>query len=379
MKFTPALIWSRLKFRIDWVLLFATLPLLLAGLLTMNSFAGENYYFTRQLVWIGVSLAVCLGASLLDWRFLKRGGILTALFFIMCGALTALFLVGQVRGVQSWVQLGLFSVQPADFAKLLVIIILAKYFSRRHIEIANVRHIFVSGMYAFIPFALVFLQPDFGSAVIIAAIWLGMVMVSGVSKKHLGVVFGVAIVAFAILWTSVFAPYQKARIMTFLNPLADVRGAGYNANQAQIAVGSGQMWGKGVGFGTQSRLKFLPEYQTDFVFAAFAEEWGFGGVLLVFGLYGLVIWRILKNALHAPSNFEMLYCVGLSIYLMTHIIIHVGMNIGLLPVTGIPIPFMSYGGSHLVAEYLGLGILMGMRRFSRAAHRDDMRNEFLGI
>jgi rod shape determining protein RodA len=263
--------FSRLKKQIDWTLLLATVPLLGAGLLTMSSFAGENYYFTRQVMWIVISLVVCVGASFVDWRFLKRGGLLALLFLGMCGALTGLFLVGTVRGVQSWVQLGSVSVQPADFAKLLVIIILAKYFSRRHIEIANIRHILVSGMYAFIPFALVFLQPDFGSAVIIAAIWLGMVMVSGVSKKHLGAVFSISVVAFAGLWLYVFAPYQKARIMTFLNPLADVRGAGYNANQAQIAVGSGQMWGKGVGFGTQSRLKFLPEYQTDFVFAAYAE------------------------------------------------------------------------------------------------------------
>lgn len=371
--------WSRLKKQIDWTLLLATVPLLGAGLLTMNSFAAENYFFTRQLIWITISLLVCIGASFVDWRFLKRGGILAILFFVMCLGLLGLILVGSVtRGVQSWVQLGVLSFQPTDLAKLLVIVILAKYFSRRHIEIAKVRHILVSGMYAFVPFVLVLLQPDFGSAVIIAAIWLGMVMVSGVSKRHLGAVFGVAAVSFALLWVYALAPYQKARITSFLNPLADVRGAGYNANQAQIAVGSGQMWGKGVGFGTQSRLKFLPEYQTDFVFAAFAEEWGFGGVVLVFSLYGIVIWRILRAALKAPSNFEMLYCVGLSIYLMTHIIVHVGMNIGLLPVTGIPIPFMSYGGSNMLTIYLGLGILMGMRKFARAAHRDDMKNEFIG-
>ena len=371
---------SRLKRTIDWVLFGSVVPLLGAGLFTMNSFVGDNYYFIRQSMWIVVSLAVFFAFSFIDWRFLKRGELLAVLLAMVSLVLIGLIMVGStIRGVSSWLSFGGVSLQPADFTKLLLIIILAKYFSRRHIEIANIRHIVVSGIYAAIPFVLVFLQPDFGSAVIIFCIWFGMIMVAGVSKKHLALVFLTGATVFGLLWVGVFKPYQKARIMTFLNPLADVRGAGYNAFQSQIAVGSGEVWGKGVGYGTQSRLKFLPEYQTDFVFAAFAEEWGFLGVLFVFIFYGIVIWRIIANAIIAPSNFEMLFGVGMVIYLMSHFIIHVGMNSGLLPVTGIPLPFLSYGGSHLLAEFSGLGILMGMRRYSRAAHRDDMRNEFLGI
>lgn len=370
----------RLKRTIDWVLFAAVIPLLGAGLFTMNAFVGENYYFVRQSMWIAISLFVFFAFSFVDWRFLKRGELLAALLVGVSLVLLGLIAAGStIRGVSSWLSFGGVSLQPADFTKLLVIIILAKYFSRRHIEIANIRHIVVSGVYALIPFVLVFLQPDFGSAIIIFCIWLGMIIVSGVSKKHLLMVFLIGAGAFGILWVSVLKPYQKARVMTFLNPLADVRGAGYNAFQSQIAVGSGEVWGKGVGYGTQSRLKFLPEYQTDFVFAAFAEEWGFVGVVFLFIFFGVVIWRILANALTMPSNFEMLFGVGLVIYLMSHFIIHVGMNSGLLPVTGIPLPFLSYGGSHLLAEFSGLGMLMGMRRYSRAAHRDDMRNEFLGI
>ena len=259
-----------------------------------------------------------------------------------------------------------------------MILILAKYFSRRHIEIAHIRHILVSGLYALLPFILILLQPDFGSAVIIFAIWLGMIMVSGVSKKHLLLVGGVALVTFAILWFAVFTGNQKNRIVSFIHPLADIQGAGYNAFQSTIAVGSGQVLGKGVGFGTQSRLRFLPEYQTDFIFAAFAEEWGFVGVIIFFTLFSIIIWRVVKISLLGATNFEILFGVGLTIFLMSHFVINVGMNIGLLPVTGLTLPFTSYGGSHLLTEFIGLGILMGMRHYSRSFHRDELQNEFLG-
>jgi rod shape determining protein RodA len=204
-------------------------------------------------------------------------------------------------------------------------------------------------------------------------------LISGISKKHLLVVFGIGILTFIFLWGFVFKPYQKDRIMTFVEPLSDVQGSGYSVYQSTIAVGSGQLFGKGVGFGTQSRLKFLPEYQTDFIFASFVEEWGFVGALTLFILFGLIIWRILHIALLGVTNFEILFGVGLAIYFMSHFIINIGMNIGVMPVTGITLPFMSYGGSHLLAEFTGLGILMGMNRYRRVAHRDDMRNEFLGI
>jgi rod shape determining protein RodA len=269
-------------------------------------------------------------------------------------------------------------VEPVDPIKLVLVLILAKYFSRRHIDIANVKHILISGLYAFILFTLVFLQPDFGSAMIIFCIWIGMVMVSGISKKHLLAVFLILLLTFAGLWFYVFRDYQKQRILTFLNPLTDIRGAGYNAYQSTIAVGSGQLWGKGVGYGTQSRLNFLPEYETDFIFAAFAEEWGFLGVIVLFLLYGILIWRILANSIRGETNFEILFGMGLAVMFVSHLVIHVRMNIGLLPITGITLPLMSYGGSHLLAEFTGLGILMGMRRYSRAAHKETVKNEFVG-
>lgn len=297
------------------------------------------------------------------------------------GALAAVFVLGEVvKGAQSRFNVGLFAIQPADPAKLVVILLLAKYFSRRHIEIAHLRHIIISGLYVAIIAGLVFLQPDFGSAIIIAAIWLGVVLVAGISKKHLLLLFCTGAIAATGLWFFAFQEYQKERILTFLNPLTDIQGAGYNARQSMIAVGSGGLVGKGFGYGTQSRLQFLPEYETDFIFAAFAEEWGFVGIILLLLLYGVVIWRCIYHASRGATNFETLFAAGLVMLFLSHLTIHIGINIGLLPVTGTTIPFMSYGGSHLLTEFAGIGILIGMSRYARDAHRSSVKeNEFVGM
>jgi rod shape determining protein RodA len=368
---------------IDWLLVMFILPIVGAGLVTMKSFSSGDTgggFFEKQIIWVAICFTVFFVFSFIDFGFLKSTNVLVFIFLFVSFFLFLLFILGTIsHGAQSWFNFGFFSFQPADMMKLVLVLILAKYFSRRHVEIRDTKHIFISFFYAVVPLILVLLQPDFGSALIIFAIWLGMVLVSGISKTHLFIVFASGVVIFTMFWLFVFAPYQKARITTFLNPLADIHGSGYNAFQSTIAVGSGQVLGKGLGFGTQSRLKFLPEPQSDFIFAAFAEEWGFIGSLLILILYCLTIWRILNTASLGASNFEILFGMGIAIFFMTHILINVGMNVGLMPVTGIPLPFMSYGGSHLLVEFMGLGILMSMRRYARSAHRDDMKNEFLGI
>jgi rod shape determining protein RodA len=364
---------EKLRSRIDIVLVSAIIPLVLAGLVTMYAFSEVSYYFDRQIIWILVALFIFFALSLIDWRFLRRSGVLIALYIFSVGLLVVLGLFGdELRGAQSWFLIGDISFQPADFMKLVLILVLAKYFSRRHVAIAHVKHIIISGTYALIPFVLILAQPDFGTAIIIFLIWLGMVLVSGVSKKHLLMVFVAVLVVSGLLWGYGFTDNQKARVITFVKPLEDLQGAGYNAFQSTIAVGSGGFIGRGVGYGTQSRLNFLPEYQTDFIFAAFAEEWGFIGVVLLFVLFGLVIARILMNAYRGETNFEVLFGLGLVIYLMSHFIVHVGMNIGLLPVTGLTMPFLSYGGSHLLIEFAGLGILMGMRRYANITSRETL-------
>jgi len=346
----------------------------------MNSFVGRNFYFYRQLIWLAFSFFVFSIFSMVDFNFLRRSIVVFWLYIISVLSLLTLFIFGSIfSGAQSWLDFGLFSFQPAEFSKLALIILLAKYFSRRHVEIRNYVHIIISGAYAFILFLLILIQPDFGSALIIFMIWFGMVLVSGLSKKHLLVLISLGAAAFLALWFFVLADYQKDRIRTFLNPLEDIRGAGYNAYQSAVSVGSGQLLGKGVGYGTQSRLSFLPEYQTDFIFAAFAEEWGFVGVIILFICYAFLIFRIIFISYRGSSNFEVLFGLGVAIMFMSHFIVHVGMNIGVMPITGLTLPFMSYGGTHLVVTFTALGILMSMRRYARAAHRDVMRNEFLGI
>jgi rod shape determining protein RodA len=253
-------------------------------------------------------------------------------------------------------------VQPAAPAKLVLIAVLAKYFDRRSRQMHNFKHVLVSGLYALLICGLVFLQPDFGSALILALIWFGMVVASGIPIRHIVSVVAIGIISAGLLWAFALTDVQKERVTSFIDPQANLQQAGYNANQAMIAVGSGQMFGKGVGYGTQSRLEFLPEYETDFVFAAFAEEWGFVGACLLLLLYLVVLWRIYKLARRGETSFERLFGVGVFMYILSHIAIHTGVNIGLLPITGTTHPFMSYGGSHLVTEFLALGVLIGLEK-----------------
>ncbi|MDB5225055.1 MAG: mrdB [Candidatus Adlerbacteria bacterium] len=364
---------------VDWLALGAAVLLSLLGLLTMNSFVSGDPFFVRQAIWLGLSIAVYFGAARVDWRFLRRSGVAASLYLALIVPLMLLLVLGTaVKGAKSWLSFGSLGIQPIELAKLALIVALAKYFSRRHIEIRNLRHIIVSGAYAGLVFVLVALQPDLGGAIIVGLIWLGLVLVSGISRKHLAIVFGGALLAFSALWFFGLHDYQKQRLMTFVHPLADIRGAGYNAYQSTVAVGSGELLGKGIGYGTQSKLRFLPEYQTDFIFAAFAEEWGFFGIVIVFSLFGVIFWRVLRSASKGASNFETLFALGILCYFGAHFVLHVGINMGLLPVTGTTIPFMSYGGSHLIIEFLALGMLAGMNRYSRATHRDMLDREFSG-
>lgn len=350
----------------DPLLFGAALLLSLFGLVTMYSYVGDNIFFERQVIWLALAIGAFFISAIPDYRFLRYGN---TSFFVYVGVLVLLVLVlfiGEITlGAQSRFDLGLFSLQPSDPAKLALIIVLAKYFSKRHVDIKNIRHILVSGAYAFLIFALVFVQPDFGSALILFSIWFGMVLIAGISWKHLLMVVTLGAVAFGSLWSFGFEEYQKERIRTFLHPLADIQGTGYNAYQSTIAVGSGQLFGKGVGYGTQSKLQFLPEYETDFVFAAFAEEWGFVGGAIALMLFAVVVWRILMRALRGETNFERFFAAGFAVLIISHFTIHVGMNIGLLPVTGTTVPFLSYGGSHLLTEFVGLGMLIGMTRHKR--------------
>jgi rod shape determining protein RodA len=365
---------------IDWFLFIPALIVSLFGLATMHSFSGDNAYFEKQIVWIGIAIAVFFIASIPEYRFLRRTPVVVALYSGIIFLLLLIFLFGTiVKGAQNRFYLGFFAIQPADLAKLVLVVVLSKYFARRHIEIAHIRHILISGAYAFAVFALVFFQPDLGSAIIIACVWLGMVLVAGISWKHLLALFIATLIVLGGLWQYGLHPYQKQRILTFIHPLADIRGSGYNAYQSTVAIGSGELTGRGIGYGTQSKLLYLPEYQTDFIFAAYAEEWGFLGILILFGLYGIIIARTLAIAAHGSGNFNALFGAGVAVMFLSQFLVHVGMNLGLLPITGTTTPFMSYGGSHIVVEFAALGILMGMRRSARTNLQARDETELVGV
>ncbi len=362
----------------EWPLYVLGLALASLGLLTMHTF-GANSLAPRQMVWILVGTVVFFSLSILDMRFIRRTQVILA-GYVGVTVLLALLLVvvHPVMGAKSWFSLGLFSFQPTDPTKLALIALLAKYFSRRYIEIANIRHIVVSGLYAAAPMVLVLLQPDLGTAAILGSIWFGMVLVSGIPKRHLVVVILLGIVAATALWFGGLHDYQRQRILAFVNPAADIHGSGYNAYQATIAVGSGQWLGKGIGYGTQSKLRFLPQYETDFIFAAYAEEWGFIGVIFALLLYALLFARLIEIARRSATNFDAFFTIGVLILLASHVAIHAGINVGLLPVTGTTIPFMSYGGSHIVMEFGALGIVASLAKYGRSAPRERIIQEYVG-
>jgi rod shape determining protein RodA len=205
-----------------------------------------------------------------------------------------------------------------------------------------------------------------------------MMLVSGISKKHLAILGCIGLIVASVFWFEGLKPYQRARIVSFINPAGDIHGSGYNAYQAKIAVGSGELFGKGIGYGTQSKLRFLPQYQTDFIFAAFAEEWGFVGVVLLLLMYALLFVRLAQIARASATNFDAFFTLGILILLAAHVAIHTSISLGLLPVTGTTIPFMSSGGSHLVLEFAALGIVTSLARYGRGATRDISANEYLG-
>ena len=365
---------------LDWPLVTAAILLSVFGLVTMNSFQGDSVLFQKQLLWLTLSVLVMFGVSMLDARLLYRTSVIIGLYSFTLFLLAAVPFFGAVAlGAQRRFDFGLFAFQPSDLAQLVLILVLAKYFARRHMQIGHFKHVLVSGAYAFLIFFLIFIQPDFSSAVIVFGVWFGMVLVAGISRTHLLAVFLSGALALFALWFFVLADYQKTRIVSFLHPLADIQGAGYNAYQSTIAVGSGGLFGKGIGYGSQSKLEFLPEYQTDFIFAAFAEEWGFVGVVLMLILFGVLFWRIISHALLGVSNFETLVCAGVALWFLIHIVIHAGMNVGLLPVTGATIPFLSYGGSHLLTKFAALGLVLSMSRYERSVRKEKLDNELEGF
>lgn len=367
-------------FKIDLLLFVSFVFFSLISLMTLFDKTQNGAFFDRQLIWIVLSCFFMLIFSNIDFSFLNKTKYVIYIYILSLLGLLATLIFGEyISGSRGWIDFGFFSVQPADFAKIAIIFLLAKYFAKRHSEIQNIKHIFMSILYVVIFVFVILLQPDLGSALVILSIWFGIVVFSGISKKHLlsFIVLGIALVTFA--WFFVFKDFQKNRILNFVDPARDRLNSGYNVYQSQIAVGSGGIFGKGVAEGTQSSYSYLPESETDFIFAAFAEEWGFVGVCIFFIIYIIFIFRLMFLSYHAQNNFNTFVIMGFVFWILTHFVVNVGMNIGVMPVTGIPLPFVSYGGSHFLSESIMLGIILSLSKSSKINTKRYYKNEFYGL
>lgn len=362
-------------YKIDFVTFFSAFALSLMGLSVIYSFGDTNLAFVKQSISLLIAVVVFFIASNIDIYFIKNSRFISLLYFISVALFILLIIIGSsYSGAQSWFSLGFFAFQPTDLSKLILVFVLAKYFFKRHVEISRIWHLFVSGTYAAILFILLALQPDFGSAMIVFFIWFTFVMLVEIPKKYIFGLLTLGIGFFMVMYNFVFVAYQKNRILTFLDPSRDPLGAGYNISQAHIALGSGQMWGKGISDGTQSRLSFLPEADTDFIFSAFGEEWGFVGIIVLFTLFIFILYRIMGVAMKGRTNFESLLASGIAIYFFVSFFVHVGINLGIMPVTGTTMPFMSYGGSHLIVEYLALGLVNAIAKTNRNFNKENMKD-----
>ena len=325
-----------------------------------NSPAGEALQpgttFTRGLIWLGVAIVAFIGATAFDYRWLKTFA--WPLYAVNIGLLVLSKLVGTgVGGVARWVTIFGLQFQFSELAKVIMIIVLAAFLAARRDRLGSLSTI-VGAIVLTVPLVLLVLaQPDLGTSLVFIAILAGMLFLSGASLRWLALIGAAGLAALPIIWNVVLRDYQKQRLLAFLDPSADPLGSGYHLIQSQIAVGSGGIFGQGLTNGTQNQLDFLPVQTTDFVFAILAEELGLIGALVVFALFVALIWRILRIGWRSEDLFGLAFAAGLASMLVFQLLVNVGMVIGIMPITGIPLPFITHGGASLISIAIGLGIL----------------------
>lgn len=345
---------------IDWILYLIPVILMAAGLAVIYSFTYYNdkiYLFYNQIIYAVIGLALMIFLTFLDYRNFK--GLAIYLYLIGLGLLVlVLFYGSSAFGATRWLDLGIFQLQPSELVKVFLVIFLARLFADKMGDI-RFRDIIWAGFLTFIPALLILRQPDFGTVAVLCIGALAVILASKVKKVHLLAILAVVLVALPVIWFSL-KDYQKERIHTFLSPSADPFGAGYNVLQSTITVGSGGLLGRGLGHGPQSQLNFLPIAHTDFIFAGLAEASGFIGSIVLIGLFVFLIIRMVKVARISKDNFGTLLAVGFAAILIFQMIVNIGMNLGIMPVTGIPLPFVSYGGSSLIMNLAMIGILQSI-------------------
>lgn len=348
----------------DLVLAIIGALLVLFGLaailsITISAEVPDFTKLTTQILACVLGIGAAVFLSFIDYRQLASWAMI---FYVLSAVLLVLVLLlgVEIRGTTGWFSLGGVTFQAVEIVKILMIVFLAGFFSRNIQNFDKVSVLIKAAGLLAVPVLLVLLQPDLGSALIFLAIFLAMIFVTNIPRSYLVIIGAALLVVFILSWTFFLKDYQRDRIMTFINPASDPLGQGYNVTQSIIAVGSGNFFGRGLGLGPQSQLNFLPEQESDFIFSVISEELGFIGAFLVIALFIILFYRIFKIISVAQDDFGVLLAWGILIMLATQTLINIGMNIGLAPVAGLPLPFLSAGGSSLLANLIALGILQSI-------------------
>jgi len=349
----------------DWVMFAATLLIVSFGIMMIYSTttaAGPlvlNLVVLKQLIYGGVGLILMGILASIDYRFLENWT--WVMYVVMLGLLALIFVIGrETFGSTRWIDIGPVALQPSELGKLVMVLVLAKFLADRPRGRSNlVRFLISLGLIA-LPFGLVFLQPDLGTSLVLAAVWVAMTLVSGTRWKYLVTLAALALPSGLVAWLWLLRPYQIARVIVFLNPEASALDGGYNIIQARISMGNGGLTGQGFMGGTQGQLDYLRVQHTDFIASVIGEEFGFVGMIALLLVYGLLLWRMIRVARLARDEYGELIAAGITTIFLFQIFVNVGMNMQLMPVTGIPLPLISYGGSSLVTLLAAQGILQSI-------------------
>lgn len=347
--------------RSDWVLIVATGLLLGVGILALYSISAsqdnlsETSFFARQITALFIGVVAMFSFSVIDYHYFRSHS--KIIYFLMLILLIFVLIKGSlIRGTTGWISIGFLNFQPVEIAKIFLILSLASFITKSKAMLGEFSRLLASFMIAGTAIFLVLKQPDFGSALILMAILMVMLLLSGIEWKYLLSMFILGLIGLVMIWF-LLADYQKNRIINFINPENDPKGSGYNVIQSMIAVGSGGIKGKGMGHGSQSQLNFLPENHTDFIFAVIVEEFGLFGAGFVIVLFLIIFYRMKRIAEMAMDNFGYLIVSGSMAMFFAQVLVNIGMNIGVMPVTGIPLIFLSYGGSSLISSFIVIGIV----------------------
>jgi len=351
---------------LDWVLIGAVVLLFSIGLCSLFSASlrkQDFLNFKKQIIFFVIGVFLMFAVSFIDWRTLRDSPyFILFLYFLGLASLGGLFFFAPtIRNIKAWYRVGPISIDPVEPFKIILIVLLARYFSKRHTEIYDIRHILVSGIYVLIPSILVFMQPDLGSMLMLVFLWIVALSICGIKKQHLLVLAILAVLISLLGWQCFLKEYQKQRIISFIFPELEPLGESWSQIQARIAIGSGGLFGRGFGLGSQTQYGFLSEIQTDFIFSAISEEFGFVGVLFLIFLIAFIVWRLIRIAFMCSSNFPRLFVSCFAFLLAFQGFTHIAMNLGLLPIIGVPLPFVSYGGGGLISAFLALGFCQSIK------------------